>query len=183
MDPPPPVRKIVKKETEEELININEVAKETKSFIEKILGDVGKKSATKQLAIGTASGWCTGFITMKVGKIAAVAVGGGIILLQIANHKGYIKINWDKVYKHVDKVTDKVEETAIGESPKWMQKVERYVDRKMDKAEDALKKTQRKGRRWYHSIVDEEDPFQIKEIHIFLASFVVGLAVGMVTAS
>ncbi|XP_067008437.1 FUN14 domain-containing protein 1 [Anabrus simplex] len=180
----PPSRKSNKKEEEEEeLINIDEVAKETKSFIDKVLGDVGKSSATKQLLIGTASGWCTGFVTMKVGKIAAVAVGGGIILLQIASHKGYVKINWDKVYKQVDKVTDKVEEKATGESSKWMEKAEKYIDRKVDKAEELLKKTQRKGRRWYHSVVDGDDYFQVKEIHIFLASFVVGLAVGMVTAS
>jgi len=29
---------------------------------------------------------------MKVGKAAATAVGGGILLLQVANHKGYINV-------------------------------------------------------------------------------------------
>jgi Uncharacterized conserved protein len=57
---------------------------------------------------------------MKVGKVAAFAVGGGIILLQVANHQGYIKINWDKVYKQVDKV----EEKATGRGQKLMDKVE-----------------------------------------------------------
>jgi len=60
---------------------------------------------------------------MKVGKVAAIAVGGGIILLQVANHQGYIKVNWDKVYKQVDKVADRVEEKATGQGPKWMEKV------------------------------------------------------------
>lgn len=60
---------------------------------------------------------------MKVGKMAAIAVGGGIILLQIANQKGYIKIDWSKINKNVDKVTDKVEEAVTGEGPKWMDKV------------------------------------------------------------
>lgn len=60
---------------------------------------------------------------MKVGKMAAIAVGGGIILLQIANQEGYVKIDWSKINKNVDKVTDKVEEAVTGEGPKWMDKV------------------------------------------------------------
>ncbi|XP_069678105.1 FUN14 domain-containing protein 1 isoform X2 [Periplaneta americana] len=119
----PAVRKSNKEEEENELISIDEVAKETKGFIDRVLGDVGKSSATKQLVIGSISGWCTGFITMKVGKVAAIAVGGGIILLQVANHQGYINVNWDKVYKKIDKVADKVEEKATGQGPKWMEKV------------------------------------------------------------
>lgn len=65
---------------------------------------------------------------MKVGKVAATAVGGGIILLQVANHQGYIKVNWDKVYKQVDKVADRVEEKATGQGPKWMEKVGVMID-------------------------------------------------------
>lgn len=34
-----------------------DISKETKSIIDKILGDVSKKSATKQIIIGTTSGW------------------------------------------------------------------------------------------------------------------------------
>jgi FUN14 domain-containing protein 1 len=60
---------------------------------------------------------------MKVGKSVAFAVGGGIILLQIANHEGYIKVNWDKIHKQVDKV----EEKATGQSPKWMEKVRALI--------------------------------------------------------
>ncbi|XP_068966816.1 FUN14 domain-containing protein 1-like isoform X3 [Bombus flavifrons] len=100
-----------------------DISKETKSIIDKILGDVSKKSATKQIVIGTTSGWLTGFVTMKVGKIAACAVGGGIIILQIAAHQGYIKINWDKIQKKAEKLSDKVEEKVTGEGPRLMDKV------------------------------------------------------------
>lgn len=65
----------------------------------------------------------TGFVTMKVGKVAACAVGGGIIMLQIAAHQGYIKINWDKITKKAEKITDKMEEKITGEGPKFMDKV------------------------------------------------------------
>jgi hypothetical protein len=60
---------------------------------------------------------------MKVGKIIAVVVGGSIILLQVANHQGYIKVNWNKIYKQVEKV----EEKAAGHSPKWMEKVRAMI--------------------------------------------------------
>lgn len=65
----------------------------------------------------------TGFITMKVGKVAACAVGGGILLLQIAAHQGYVKINWDKIQSKAEKITDKMEEKITGEGPKFMDKV------------------------------------------------------------
>ena len=60
---------------------------------------------------------------MRVGKTAALALGGGIILLQVANEKGYIKVNWDKLDKKLDKVADKLEERITGEGPSWMDKV------------------------------------------------------------
>lgn len=60
---------------------------------------------------------------MRVGKTAALAVGGGIILLQVAHQKGYIKINWDKVNRSLDKVADKVEERLTDQQPTWVDKV------------------------------------------------------------
>lgn len=35
----------------------------------------------------------TGYSTMKIGKTAAFLVGGGIILLEVANEQGWIKID------------------------------------------------------------------------------------------
>lgn len=66
---------------------------------------------------------CTGYLAMKVGKVAAVAAGGGILLLQFASHKGYININWDKVCRQVDKASDKIEKEATGKGPGFMDKV------------------------------------------------------------
>lgn len=60
---------------------------------------------------------------MKVGKVAAFALGGGIIILQIAAHQGYIDINWDKIQRKAEKLSDKVEEKVTGEAPKFMDKV------------------------------------------------------------
>lgn len=65
----------------------------------------------------------TGFVTVKVGKAVAIAVGGSIILLQIANDQGYIKVNWDKIASKTDKLMDKVEERVTGEGPNLLDKV------------------------------------------------------------
>lgn len=65
----------------------------------------------------------TGFLTMKVGKFVAISVGGSIILLQIASNEGYISIDWSKIHRKVDKITDKVGEAVTGEGPSWADKV------------------------------------------------------------
>ncbi|XP_006562106.1 FUN14 domain-containing protein 1 isoform X2 [Apis laboriosa] len=172
-----PVTKKNKDNANKEELNIS---KHAESMIDKILGDVNKKSTTKQIIIGTTSGWLTGFITIKIGKITAFAVGGGIIMLQIAAHQGYIKINWDKIQKKAEKITDKVEETVTGEGPKFLDKVERYVDKKLDKAEQLLKNGESRTRRWYHSITGDTS-FKPTEFHFFLSYFVGGFALGIVS--
>lgn len=65
----------------------------------------------------------TGYSTMKIGKTAAFLIGSGIILLEVANEQGWIKVDWNKVAKQVDQVGDKVEEAVTGEGPRWMDKV------------------------------------------------------------
>ncbi|KAJ0182555.1 hypothetical protein K1T71_001924 [Dendrolimus kikuchii] len=169
---------MAKPRTEDASEDAKKIVDDAKNFIEKAIGDIGKTSATKQLILGTASGWITGFISMKIGKIAAVGLGGGVILLHIASQKGYIDINWDKINKKVDKITDKIEKEATGRSPDWFEKVERFVDRKLDKAEDLLKKKEKKAKRWYNNFTGD-DEYRATETHVFLASFVAGMAVGL----
>ncbi|XP_073991241.1 FUN14 domain-containing protein 1-like isoform X2 [Rhodnius prolixus] len=115
------------KPSDTEPVTMDDVSREAKTLVEKVINDVGKTSATKQLIFGCASGWMTGYLMMKVGKVAAVALGGGIILLQVANHNGYIKVNWDRLYKKVDEVGDTVEATATSKGPKLMDKVRRFA--------------------------------------------------------
>ncbi|CAG9855307.1 unnamed protein product [Phyllotreta striolata] len=152
---------------------MDDAGKEAKSLIERILGDVSKTSATKQIVLGASSGWVTGFLAMRVGKTAALALGGGIILLQIANEKGYIKVNWDKVNRNLDKVADKVEEKITGESSTWADRADRFVDRKLNQAEDVLKKGQKKAKKWYYG------ENGITEMQIFILSFTAGVAIGV----
>ncbi|XP_040610398.1 FUN14 domain-containing protein 2-like [Mesocricetus auratus] len=67
-----------------------------------------KYSVATQLLIGGVTGWCTGFIFQKVGKLAATAVGGGFFLLQLANHSGYIKVDWNRVEKDMKKAKEQL---------------------------------------------------------------------------
>ena len=65
---------------------------ESQGTLEKICSDLSKAPVPKQIAVGGAAGWAAGYLTMKAGKMAATAIGGSLLLLQIAHHKGYIKV-------------------------------------------------------------------------------------------
>ncbi|KAG7310710.1 hypothetical protein JYU34_003515 [Plutella xylostella] len=169
---------MAKPKTDDASEDAKKIVDDAKNIIEKAIADIGKTSATKQLILGTASGWITGFLTMKIGKVAAVGIGSGVILLHLANQKGYVDINWDKINKRVDKISDKIEKETTGKSPAWFDKVERFVDRKLDKAEDLLKKKEVKAKRWYNNFTGD-DHYRATETHVFLASFVAGMALGL----
>lgn len=55
--------------------------------------------------------------------MAAFTIGGAIILLEVANEQGIIKIDWSRLYRKVDEAGDKVQEKLTGEGPKWIDKV------------------------------------------------------------
>lgn len=65
----------------------------------------------------------TGFASAKVGRLVAFTVGGAIILLEVANEQGIIKIDWSRLYRKADEAGDKVQQAITGEGPKWMEKV------------------------------------------------------------
>lgn len=48
---------MAKPKTEEASEEAKKIVDDAKNFIEKAIGDIGKTSATKQLILGTASGW------------------------------------------------------------------------------------------------------------------------------
>ena len=61
---------------------------DTRNAVKKFVTDMSKAPAPKQLAVGATAGWLAGYLTMKVGKAAATMVGGSLLVLQIAHHKG-----------------------------------------------------------------------------------------------
>ena len=118
---------------------------------------------------------------MKVGRAAAFALGGGVILLELANEKGYIKINWDKINRQIDQVSDKVEKQISGQSSNLMDKVEDFVDKKAEQVETIVKNRKKVAKRWYSSLTGGSDN-KLKEIHVFIISFVAGIAIGVGTS-
>ncbi|BFZ00593.1 hypothetical protein BsWGS_03632 [Bradybaena similaris] len=69
----------------------------TDSVRETFLGDVTASSALKQFVIGGMVGWGTGYLALKLGETAAMAVGGTLFLCQVAQYNGLIKVNCIKV--------------------------------------------------------------------------------------
>ncbi|XP_066879733.1 FUN14 domain-containing protein 2 isoform X8 [Kogia breviceps] len=118
-----------------ESLDLAELAKK-QPWWRKLFGQESGPSAEKysvatQLLIGGVTGWCTGFIFQKVGRLAATALGGGFFLLQlqvilrcsqagvsgsaalcplskVANHTGYIKVDWQRVEKDVKKAKEQL---------------------------------------------------------------------------
>jgi len=136
------------------------------------LGDDENKKIFKQIAIGGVSGWLTGFVSMKVGKVAATAIGGALIILQVANHKGYIKINWSRVNRDVEKVKSKIQEEATGKKADWTEKLEKKIEAKTSEIVG-------KQRRWFHSLGKEDDV--VTDVALYTGSFVLGFGLGVIT--
>lgn len=82
------------------------------TWIQKMLGDISKQSAAKQVVIGGASGWVSGYLFVKVGKIAAMTLGTTILLVQIAQHHGYLQINWSKVEREANRARREIRREA-----------------------------------------------------------------------
>jgi FUN14 domain-containing protein 1 len=55
------------------------------------------------LFLGGSTGLATGFVVRKVGKITGIVIGGSVLILQVAQHFGYIQINWSKFQKDFEK--------------------------------------------------------------------------------
>ena len=60
-----------------------DLERDSENAVKRILKDLSKAPAPKQLAVGAGAGWLVGYLTMKVGKAAATAVGGSLLLLQV----------------------------------------------------------------------------------------------------
>ncbi|XP_072948390.1 uncharacterized protein [Epargyreus clarus] len=71
--------------------------KGTESVIDSTINKINKKKSSRDLVLGTFSGWLIGVGSYKVGKISAFGLGGSIILLHLASEFGYIHVNWDRV--------------------------------------------------------------------------------------
>ncbi|KAL4608798.1 FUN14 domain-containing protein 1-like [Arapaima gigas] len=76
-----------------------------------------KYSVATQIMMGGVTGWCAGYLFQRVGKIVATAVGGGFLLLQIANHTGYVQVDWKRVENDVNKAKKNLKNRADRAAP------------------------------------------------------------------
>ncbi|KAJ8358004.1 hypothetical protein AAFF_G00044830, partial [Aldrovandia affinis] len=102
----------------------NKAAPEINSFIEEVWKESpcfgGKETHPPPSHWSRGSGFpatCSGYLFQRVGKIAATAVGGGFLLLQIANHSGYVQVDWKKVEKDVNKAKKHLKKKANKAAP------------------------------------------------------------------
>jgi len=148
------------------------------NWMETFLGKDGiPTDTTKQMIMGGVSGWITGFLAMKGMKVAATAIGGGIIILQIASHQGYININWNRLRRDMNDATTKIVEGGDQKKKDWTGKLESKFDKLANRAEDAAVRLESKSKRWYNKLAGRES----QDLHIFLSSFAVGTLVGIVS--
>lgn len=66
-------------------------------IVRKLLEEIRKMPSNQQMLIGVSSGWILGLLAMRVGRTLALAVGGGLILLQVGCDMGYISVNWNEL--------------------------------------------------------------------------------------
>jgi FUN14 domain-containing protein 1 len=157
----------------------NSPPSDVESWIEKIV-DGGEGNVPRQVFLGGVSGWLTGFLAMKVGKAAATAIGGGILLLQIAKYNGYIDINWTRVNKDMENAQRKLQKD--GRKSDWTNKLENKLNKAADKAEEFFNRGETVSRRWYHKVLTGED-LRMKDLQVFFIAFAGGVAIGVLTGS
>lgn len=59
---------------------------------------------------------------------------------------------------------------------------ERFVDRKLDQAESALKKKQHRVKKWYSALIGDEHGARLNELHIFAVAFGAGVFLGFASS-
>uniref|UniRef100_A0A3Q2Y8T0 FUN14 domain-containing protein 2 n=1 Tax=Hippocampus comes TaxID=109280 RepID=A0A3Q2Y8T0_HIPCM len=122
----------LEEEIYDKVVDLTEYAKRQRwwnRLFGKTSGPLAEKySVATQIAIGGVSGWCAGYLFQKVGKVAATAVGGGLLLLQIANNSGYIQVDWKRVEKDVNKAKKQIKKNTDKAGPELNTLVERSTE-------------------------------------------------------
>jgi len=72
--------------------------------------DLSKSPNSQQLLIGSSSGLFCGYLSSKVGRLAAITGGVSLLLLIIAKDRGYIKFNDKKLSADIEDLRRKIEQ-------------------------------------------------------------------------
>ncbi|XP_004227142.2 FUN14 domain-containing protein 1B-like [Ciona intestinalis] len=89
-----------------EVLDLTELANRGNTLYERVLQNA-RNFATyqpaSQIAIGGTGGLVVGYLFKKVGRVVASAVGGGLLIMQVAHQTGYVTINWRKVNRDANR--------------------------------------------------------------------------------
>ncbi|XP_042872454.1 uncharacterized protein LOC122253443 [Penaeus japonicus] len=193
-------------EEEFEVLDVRGTARSKMSWIQQFVQDLTREPATKQVVVGGLSGWVVGYLSMKVGKVAATVVGGSMIIMQLAAHKGYIKVDWNRLNKDLEKNAKKlkreVESNVNGSTgdQSAMKDTARRLDRKLEKAADKLDRklaqAEQKADWWFSKKLDsarkmyrkhvlgDESRITVDELYMlnmYIMAFSVGTMLGVGT--
>lgn len=94
--------------------------------VKKLIDDLKKSSNAKQLTVGAVSGFATGYLAAKFGKIVATAIGGSLLLIQIAKYNGYIDIDWKKFNDDVKVAKAKIDKNK-SKVPQLVENVSQFA--------------------------------------------------------
>lgn len=95
-------------------------------WLRDMVKDVTKRSTAQQVVIGGVSGWVSGYLFIKVGKLAAITLGTSILILQIAQHQGYVKIDYSLLKKDVETAKKVIEKQAKDHYPGVLETLKRF---------------------------------------------------------
>lgn len=95
---------------------IQVVVPQHRGWIDNVVRDVATASPKKQIVIGGVSGLASGYVVGKVGRAALLAVGGSLILLQIAHYQGLIQVNWTNVENSLATTRRRINQQVAGSS-------------------------------------------------------------------
>ncbi|XP_076435889.1 FUN14 domain-containing protein 1-like [Babylonia areolata] len=112
-----------------DLSNINE--NWFRQLTKRTLGDISRQSALKQFGVGSGTGVLAGWLFVKVGKVAAATLGTTVLLIQVAQHQGYIQINWDRVRSSMRRAEREVHRTANRHYPGLVRNFRDFVQQNL----------------------------------------------------
>lgn len=99
------------------------------SWQEWIVREMEKATPAKQLVAGGMSGWASGFMCAKVGRVAAIAVGGSIILLQIAIYQGFVQVNWTRLERRLEDTRRRINKQTLDNLPTLAENLREFARR------------------------------------------------------
>ncbi|XP_076043470.1 FUN14 domain-containing protein 1 [Oratosquilla oratoria] len=188
-------------EEEFEVLDVRGTAQSTMSWLQQYLLDLTREPVAKQVAVGGATGWAVGFLSMKVGKVAATVLGGSLLVMQIAAHKGYIKVDWNRVNKDIEKSARKIQDdvksrvnSGVGDErlhqetldhklEKAVEKLEKQVNKLEGKADTWLDKKFSQAKRAYrHHVLGDKRKETVDELYLlnmYILAFSAGTMLGV----